>query len=65
MISGNLQNTDILKIEYQQTDGQVRSKTVFLPPKYRKTPLQDNRPDVHIKTCRHFQVLFSPQIRKK
>ncbi len=40
MITGDLQNTEPLKIEYQRTDRQMRPETVFLPPKNRKFPFQ-------------------------
>jgi hypothetical protein len=64
MIKGDLQNTEPRKIQYQRTDGQLRPETVFLPPKNRISPIQDNLPGAHIKTycCSH--VLFAPKSEK-
>ena len=58
MIKGTLQNTETRKNENNKAVGQVRPETVFLPLKYRKTPLQYNLPNTHSQTAYRFSVLM-------
>ena len=60
MNTGVLQDTDILKNEFQKTDGLVRPETVFLATKDRLSSLQDILPYTHSQTVFRFSVLFAP-----